>query len=155
MAYWLFKTEPQAFSIQDLALRPDQTEPWDGIRNYQARNLLRDQVKTGDQLFIYHSSCPEPGIAGIARVVSDAYPDHTQFNPESHYYDPKSSAQNPRWLMVDVQLAEVFAEIVSLKQIKANPALEEMMLVRKGNRLSIQPVTPKHWQILLAMAKRR
>lgn len=155
MAYWLFKTEPQAFSIEDLALRPDQTEPWDGIRNYQARNLLRDQVKIGDQLFIYHSSCPEPGIAGIARVVRGAYPDHTQFDPESHYYDPKSSEENPRWLMVDVQLAEVFAEIVSLKQIKANPALEEMMLVRKGNRLSIQPVASKHWQILLAMAKRR
>lgn len=154
MAYWLFKTEPQAFSIGDLACRPQQTEPWDGIRNYQARNLLRDQVKPGDQLFIYHSSCPEPGIAGIARVVSEAYPDHTQFDPESHHYDPKSSAENPRWLMVDVQLTAVFAEIVSLKQIKANRALEEMMLVRKGNRLSIQPVTPKHWQILLAMAKR-
>ncbi|ALT00118.1 EVE domain-containing protein [Lacimicrobium alkaliphilum] len=155
MAYWLFKTEPQAFSIEDLALRPEQTEPWDGIRNYQARNLLRDQVQTGDQLFIYHSSCPEPGIAGIARVVRGAYPDHTQFDPESPYYDPKSSEENPRWLMVDVQLADVFAEIVSLKQIKANPALEEMMLVRKGNRLSIQPVTPEHGQILLAMAKRR
>lgn len=155
MAYWLFKTEPQAFSIEDLALRPDQTEPWDGIRNYQVRNLLRDQVQTGDQLFIYHSSCPEPGIVGTARVIRGAYPDHTQFDPESHYYDPKSRRENPRWLMVDVQLTDVFADIVSLKQIKANPALEQMMLVRKGNRLSIQPVTSEHWKILLAMAKRR
>ncbi|GGD77430.1 EVE domain-containing protein [Lacimicrobium alkaliphilum] len=154
MAYWLFKTEPQTFSIEDLASRANQTEAWDGVRNYQARNLLRDQVRYGDLVFIYHSSCPQPGIAGIARVVREAYPDYTQFDPESHYYDPKSSEENARWMMVDVQLAEVFAEIVSLKQIKANPALEEMTLVRKGNRLSIQPVTPEHWQILLAMAKR-
>ncbi|MGY0587354.1 MAG: EVE domain-containing protein, partial [Paraglaciecola chathamensis] len=108
MQYWLFKTEPDAFSIDDLAARPNQTEHWDGIRNYQARNFLRDQVKQGDKVFIYHSSCKEVGIAGLAEVVKEAYPDHTQFDPESHYYDPKSSPENPRWVMVDVTFIEKF-----------------------------------------------
>ncbi|WP_088331070.1 EVE domain-containing protein [Lacimicrobium sp. SS2-24] len=155
MAYWLFKTEPQTFSIEDLASRTEQTEPWDGIRNYQARNLLRDQVRLGDLVFIYHSSCPEPGIVGIAKVVREAYPDATQFNPQSRYFDPKSEPQQPRWVQVDVKLTEMFAQTVSLKRIKAETRLQDMILVKKGSRLSIQPVTDAQWQILLSMAKRK
>ena len=123
MQYWLFKTEPDAFSIDDLAARPNQTEHWDGIRNYQARNFLRDQVKQGDKVFIYHSSCKEVGIAGLAEVVKEAYPDHTQFDPESHYYDPKSSPENPRWVMVDVKFIEKFPDVLALKKIKTMPEI--------------------------------
>ncbi|MGY0590421.1 MAG: EVE domain-containing protein, partial [Paraglaciecola chathamensis] len=139
MQYWLFKTEPDAFSIDDLAARPNQTEHWDGIRNYQARNFLRDQVKQGDKVFIYHSSCKEVGIAGLAEVVKEAYPDHTQFDPESHYYDPKSSPENPRWVMVDVTFIEKFPDVLALKKIKTMPEISEVGLVKKGHRLSIMP----------------
>lgn len=153
MQYWLFKTEPDAFSIDDLAARPNQTEHWDGIRNYQARNFLRDQVKQGDKVFIYHSSCKDFGIAGLAEVVKEAYPDHTQFDPESHYYDPKSSPDNPRWVMVDVKFIEKFPDVLALKKIKTMPEISEVGLVKKGHRLSIMPVNEQEFSALLAAAK--
>lgn len=152
MNYWLFKTEPQVFGIEDLRKRPNQTESWEGVRNYQARNFLRDQVKRGDQIFIYHSSCEQIGITGIAEVVCEGYVDHTQFDPESKYYDPKSSPDKPRWYMVDVKFVCQFPHVLSLGQIKANPALAEMPLVQKGNRLSVMPVKAREWQLLLQMA---
>ena len=146
--YWLFKTEPDAFSIDDLASRPNQTEHWDGIRNYQARNFLRDQVKLGDQVFIYHSSCKQVGIAGLAEVVKEGYPDHTQFDPDSKYHDPKSDPANPRWYMVDVKLVKKFAQILLLKEIKSIPEISEIGLVKKGHRLSIMPVSEAEFSIL-------
>ncbi|MBC3765880.1 EVE domain-containing protein [Neptunicella marina] len=152
MAYWLFKSEPDAFSIDDLANRPNQTEPWDGIRNYQARNFLRDDVKVGDQLFFYHSSCKDVGIVGVAEVVKAAYADDSQFNPESKYYDPKSSQDNPRWVMVDVQFKQKFKRILPLAKIKAMPQITELGLVKKGHRLSIMPVTESEWDSLYQAA---
>ena len=153
MQYWLFKTEPDAFSIDDLASRANQTEHWDGIRNYQARNFLRDQVKLGDKVFIYHSSCKDVGIAGLAQVTQEAYPDHTQFDPESHYYDPKSTIDHPRWVMVDVKFIEKFSTILPLKKIKTMPEISEVGLVKKGHRLSIMPVNEYEFSALLQVAK--
>lgn len=153
MQYWLFKSEPDAFSIDDLAAKPEQTEHWDGIRNYQARNFLRDQVKLGDQVFFYHSSCKNVGIVGVAEVVRESYPDHTQFDPSSNYYDPKSSPENPRWVMVDIRLKKKFAQILPLQAIKAMPDITEIGLIRKGHRLSIMPVEPAEWQLLLERAE--
>lgn len=152
MHYWLFKSEPDAFSIDDLAAKPDQTEHWDGIRNYQARNYLRDQVKLGDQVFFYHSSCKDVGIVGIAEVVKESYPDHSQFDPESKYYDPKSTMDKPRWIMVDIKLKQKFKRILSLKDIKAMPEISEIGLVKKGHRLSIMPVTEAEWHQLSRQA---
>ncbi|WP_271272850.1 EVE domain-containing protein [Aliamphritea hakodatensis] len=152
MQYWLFKSEPDAFGIDDLAAMPDQTEHWDGIRNYQARNFLRDQVKLGDQVFFYHSSCKDVGIVGVAEVVRESYPDHTQFDPESKYYDPKSSPDNPRWMMVDIKLKQKFSKILPLKTIKAMPEITEIGLVKKGHRLSIMPVTDVEWNLLMEKA---
>ncbi|NDV90729.1 EVE domain-containing protein [Alteromonas sp. 345S023] len=154
MAYWLFKTEPDAFSIDDLASRPNQTEPWDGVRNYQARNFLRDKVTMGDKVFIYHSSCKKVGIAGVAEVVREGYPDSTQFNPESNYYDPKSSLDMPRWYRVDVKFVEKFKDVLTLSSIKAMPDITEIALVKKGGRLSIMPVTETEWQRLYMAATR-
>lgn len=153
MRYWLFKTEPDAFSIDDLAAMPNQTEHWDGIRNYQARNFLRDEVKVGDKVFIYHSSCKLVGLAGFAEVVKEAYPDHTQFDPESKYFDPKASPDAPRWMMVDVKFIEKFPRVLPLAQIKANPEITEIGLVKKGHRLSIMPVLDEEAEILLASAR--
>lgn len=153
MQYWLFKSEPDAFSIDDLAAMPGQTEHWDGIRNYQARNFLRDQVKLGDQVFFYHSSCKDVGIVGVAEVVKESYPDHTQFDPESKYYDPKSSPVNPRWVMVDIKLQQKFSKILPLKVIKTMPEITELGLVKKGHRLSIMPVTEDEWQVLMAKGR--
>jgi predicted RNA-binding protein with PUA-like domain len=153
MQYWLFKTEPDAFGIDDLATKENKTEPWDGIRNYQARNFLRDLVKLGDRVFIYHSSCKEVGIAGLAEVVKEAYPDHSQFDPHSRYYDPKSTLDNPRWFMVDVHFVEKFGQVLSLKQIKLMSNITEIGLVKKGHRLSIMPVTETEFSILLQAAK--
>lgn len=153
MRHWLFKTEPDAFSIDDLVARVKQTEHWDGIRNYQARNFLRDQVKLGDQVFIYHSSCKEVGIAGLAEVVKEAYPDHSQFDPESHYYDPKSTMDNPRWVMVDVKFVEKFPRILPLKKIKTMAEISEVGLVKKGHRLSIMPVNAAEFAVLLKATK--
>ncbi|WP_421131646.1 EVE domain-containing protein [Alteromonas sp. A079] len=155
MNYWLFKTEPDTFGIDDLASRPDQTEPWDGVRNYQARNFLRDDVKEGDCVFIYHSSCKAVGIAGVANVVKEGYPDSEQFNPESDYYDPKSSQEEPKWFRVDVKFQEKFSSVLPLKVIKAMPEITELGLVKRGHRLSIMPVSEQEWQQLYAAATKR
>ncbi|WP_343859294.1 EVE domain-containing protein [Aliiglaciecola litoralis] len=149
MNYWLFKTEPDAFSVDDLANRPGQTEHWDGIRNYQARNFLRDKVQVGDAVFIYHSSCKEVGIAGLAEVVKAGYPDHSQFDPESKYYDPKSSVDAPRWYMVDVKLTRKFKQVLTLKTIKQMQQITDIGLVKKGHRLSIMPVEEQEFLYLL------
>jgi predicted RNA-binding protein with PUA-like domain len=153
MQYWLFKTEPDAFSIDDLANMPKQTEHWDGIRNYQARNYLRDQLKLGAQVFIYHSSCKEVGIVGRAEVVKEGYVDHTQFDPQSKYHDPKSDPLHPRWYMVDIKLKQKFPKLLALKDIKSMPEIQEIGLVKKGHRLSIMPVAEHEWQILMAKAQ--
>lgn len=154
MAYWLFKTEPDAFSIDDLAACPNQTEGWDGIRNYQARNFLRDKVKLGDQVFIYHSSCKQVGIVGLAEVVKEAYPDQSQFNPEANYYDPKSDPNNPRWFMVDVQFKQKFDPMLPLSTIKSMNEIEQLPLVKKGGRLSVMPVEENEWQHLMGWLDR-
>jgi predicted RNA-binding protein with PUA-like domain len=148
MQYWLFKTEPDAFSIDDLANMPNKTEHWDGIRNYQARNFLRDDVKLGDQVFIYHSSCKNVGIAGLAEVVKEAYVDHTQFDPDSQYYDPKSPEEKPRWMMVDIHFKQKFKKILPLKDINKMPEITDIGLVKKGHRLSIMPVTKSEFEWL-------
>jgi predicted RNA-binding protein with PUA-like domain len=150
MAFWLFKTEPVCFSFDDLRTRPNMTEHWDGIRNYQARNFLRDQIKPGDGVLFYHSSIPEPAVVGIAEVAREGYPDFTALNPESDHFDPKASSDNPIWYMVDVRYGEPLPRPVSLERIKANPLLAHMPLVNRS-RLSIQPVTADEWRIILIM----
>lgn len=143
--YWLMKSEPGCFSIDDLRTSPNQTAPWDGIRNYQARNFIRDEISIGDQVFFYHSNCNPPGIIGISEVVSEAYPDYTAFDPLSAHYDPKSNPENPRWFMVDVHFKEKFKELIPLELLKRYPELKNMPLLRKGNRLSITPVSKEEW----------
>lgn len=149
MRYWLMKSEPDAFGIDDLAQRPNQTEHWDGVRNYQARNMMRDEMRVGDHVFFYHSNCDTPGIVGIARIEKAAYPDFSAWNPESKYFDPKSTPDNPRWFMVDVKLIRKLKRTISLNELKNHPAIEEMVLLRRGNRLSITPVTDEQWQYIL------
>ncbi|MBK81533.1 MAG: EVE domain-containing protein [Gammaproteobacteria bacterium] len=151
MNYWLVKSEPEEFSIDDLYRRPKRTEHWDGVRNYQARNFMRDGMKKGDRVFFYHSNCETPGIVGIAEVVREAYPDHTAFDPDDPHYDPKSDPDDPRWLMVDVKYVRKLKRTIPLSELKDNPALEDMALVRKGNRLSVMPVTEDQWQTILDM----
>lgn len=151
--YWLFKSEPDTFSIDDLSNLPKKTDHWDGIRNYQARNFLRDDVKKGDQVFFYHSNCKVPAIVGIMEVVKEAYPDHTAQDPTSNYYDPKATPDNPRWFMVDVKYKKKLKDPISLSELKANPKLKELPLVKKGNRLSILPVSQKQWQLILDMSE--
>lgn len=151
MQYWLMKSEPDVFGIDDLYRQNRKTDHWDGIRNYQARNFMRDGMKKGDLAFFYHSSCEQPGIAGIMEIIKQAYPDHTQFDPEEKYFDPKSTPDNPRWLMVDVKFKEKFGQVITLKELKANPRLEGMRLLQKGNRLSIMPVTKTEWNIINRM----
>lgn len=146
------KSEPDVFGIDDLKARPRRTEHWDGVRNYQVRNMMRDEMKKGDLAFFYHSSCEVPGIAGIAKVVKEAYPDPSQFDPESKYHDPRSKADNPAWLMVDVQFVKKFPQVIALTELKALAALEGMRLLQKGNRLSILPVTEEEWGIILGLA---
>lgn len=148
--FWLFKAEPDVYGIEHLAAAPKQTGRWDGIRNYQARNFLRDQIKPSDELFIYHSQCKKIGIVGTAQVVKGAYPDPTQFDPESKYYDPKSDPDSPRWFSVDIALTEAFPAIIPLAQLKAEAGLAEMVLLRQG-RLSIQPVTAAEWKVILKL----
>ena len=150
MPYWLFKTEPSSFSFDDLKARPKMTEHWDGVRNYQARNFLRDEVKVGDLVLINHSNIPEPAVVGIAEIVREGYPDFTALDPENEHFDPKSSARNPIWYMVDVRYVKAFRRPVTLEKIKGNPLLADMTLVKRG-RLSIQPVTPEEWRVILAM----
>jgi predicted RNA-binding protein with PUA-like domain len=151
MAYWLFKSEPGCFSIDDLKNRSDMTEHWDGVRNYQARNFLRDHVKVGDRVLFYHSNIPEPGVVGLAEVVRAGYPDFTAFDPQSEHFDPKSTPGNPIWYMVDVRYVSSFPQQITLEKIKEHPFLANMALVRRS-RLSIQPVTPEEWRIILALA---
>ncbi|MFZ5600863.1 MAG: EVE domain-containing protein [Pseudomonadota bacterium] len=153
MAYWLFKSEPDTFGIDDLKSRGAKGEHWDGVRNYQARNMLRDEVKKGDLLFFYHSNCEVPGIVGVAEVIKAAFPDPTQFNPDSKYYDPKATPDNPRWFCPQVKFQSKFKSTVSLEQLKQIPALQDMALVRKGNRLSIMPVSADQWQFILGLAQ--
>ena len=145
--YWLMKSEPDECSIDDALAAPGATVPWTGVRNYQARNFMRDAMRVGDGVLFYHSSCAEPGIAGIARVASTARPDPTQFDPDSPYHDPKSKPEAPRWLLVDVQ-ALCKTRLLGLPELRAQPALADMRLLQKGNRLSITPVTTGEWRLI-------
>jgi predicted RNA-binding protein with PUA-like domain len=145
------KSEPAEFGIDDLAASPDQTAHWDGVRNYQARNMMRDRMRVGDQVFFYHSNAEPPGIVGIMEVVREAYPDHTAFDPGDKHYDPKSDPASPRWVMVDVRLVRKLARLIPLSELKTQPALAELALLRRGNRLSIMPVTPEQSAAILAM----
>ena len=148
MRYWLMKSEPDVFSIDDLKKMPNKTEHWDGVRNYQARNFMRDEMKKGDMILFYHSNCTPPGIAGIAKVAKEAYPDHTAFDKKSKYFDEKSNPENPRWMMVDVKFVKKFKNIISLNELKEIPELKDMLILRKGNRLSITPVSEKEFQFI-------
>ena len=151
MNYWLMKSEPSCFSLDDLRRMPNMTEHWDGVRNYQARNMMRDQMKIGDQVFFYHSNCAVPGIVGMMEVVREGYPDHTAFDPQSKYFDPKSDSNNPRWIMVDIKYIRHTKRVIPLAELKECAALENMQLVRKGNRLSIMPVTAAEWSTILKL----
>jgi len=150
MQYWLIKSEPDAFSIDDL--QAANVEPWDGIRNYQARNFMRDQMKVGDQVFFYHSSCAVPGIVGICEVASEPYPDPTAFDPEAKYYDPKSDPDKPKWILVDMKFVKKLEQVISLAELKTMPELAEMRLLKKGNRLSIMPVEKSEWEFIMGIA---
>lgn len=150
MAYWLLKTEPNVFSIDDL--KAVDKEPWDGVRNYQARNFLRDSMKPGDKVLIYHSRVQPIGIAGEAEIVSEAYPDASQFDPAAKYYDAKAKPEAPRWYVVDVQHRRTYAQVLPLTDLKQTPGLDEMVLTQKGSRLSVQPVTEAEWAVIQAMA---
>ena len=154
MKYWLMKSEPDVYSIHDLANEPDQTDYWDGIRNYQVRNFMRDDMKIGDLAFFYHSRCKVPGIVGTMQIARTAYPDHTAFDPSEHYYDPKSDPNNPRWLMVDVRLDTIFPEIISLRDLRQEMELTDMRILQRGNRLSVTPVTNDEWNHILSMVNR-
>ena len=152
MAYWLMKSEPSVFGIEDLAAQPNATDHWDGVRNYQARNFMRDQMRLGDEVFFYHSNCREPGIVGIACIAREAYPDHTALDPDSPYFDPKSDPDNPRWFMVDIQLVRRLARTITLTEIKSHAdALEGLPLIKKGNRLSVMPVDEAHWRYIVGL----
>ena len=154
MQYWLMKSEPNDFSIDDLQARPQQREPWDGVRNYQARNVMRDAMKSGDLAFFYHSSCALPGIVGIVQVVRNGYPDSTAFDPRSRHYDPKSDPASPRWYQVDVKFVRKLQRPIPLLELKNYPQLAEMPLLRRGNRLSIMPVSEADWHFILALENR-
>ena len=151
--YWLMKSEPDVFGWDDLLACPDRTECWDGVRNYQARNLLRDEIRVGDSVLFYHSRTKEPSVVGTARVVRNGYPDPTQFDPKEKYYDPKSDPENPRWFAVDVQAERPMKTTLSLKEMRAMPELEGMCLLRKGMRLSVQPVEPEQWKVIAGPGK--
>jgi predicted RNA-binding protein with PUA-like domain len=148
MNYWLMKSEPDEVSVDDALAAPDSTVAWTGVRGYQARNFMRDQMKVGDGVLFYHSSCAEPGIVGIARVASEPYPDPTQFDRKSPYHDPASKQEAPRWVLVDVQVVEKTRNL-TLPEMRADPELQDMVVLKKGNRLSITPVEPRHWKHIL------
>lgn len=150
MNYWLMKSEPDVFGIDHLIAMPNKTEHWDGVRNYQARNMMRDNMKKGDLVFFYHSNCKVPGIVGIMQVVKESYPDFTSWNPESKYFDPKSTEEKPRWFMVDVKFKRKLKRTISLNELKEMPGLEGMALLQRGNRLSIMPVSKREWDLILA-----
>jgi predicted RNA-binding protein with PUA-like domain len=151
--YWLLKSEPEVFSIDDL--QKQKKTAWEGVRNYTARNSIRDAMRLGDLAIFYHSSTDPAGVAGLARVASAAYPDPTQFDPKNEYYDPKATAEAPRWFVVDVAFEEKFPRLVTLAELKAERSLKDMLVVQKGQRLSVQPVEPKHFKKVLAMAGSR
>jgi predicted RNA-binding protein with PUA-like domain len=151
--YWLFKSEPEAFSIDDLAAAPKQTSAWDGVRNFQARNMLRDSIKKGDEAFFYYSSCAVPGIAGIMSIAKEGYPDATAFDPKHHHYDPDSKRDAPRWFVVDVKLKRRLSRVITLEELRAHAGkrLSEFVLLRRGNRLSVMPVSKKDWDFILTL----
>ncbi len=151
--HWLMKSEPGAYSIDDL--ERERRAEWDGIRNYQARNIMRDDMKVRDPVLFYHSNAKPPGVVGLARVASEPYPDPTQFDPDSRYFDPKSDPDAPRWILVDVEHVETFPRMVALPELRADPALAGMMLLQKGSRLSIQPVSAPHFRHILKLAGAR
>jgi predicted RNA-binding protein with PUA-like domain len=153
--YWLMKSEPSVFSIDDLAKEPKKTAYWDGVRNYQARNFMRDEMKKGDLVLFYHSNTEPPCVVGVCEVVKEGYPDFTAFDPESKYYDPKSSDEKPRWFMVDVKLKKKFKKPVTLAEIKKNKKLQNMRLVQKGNRLSVMPVEKKEFDEIVKMSEKK
>jgi len=150
MAHWLMKSEPEEFSIDDLVKAADQTVPWFGVRNYLARNFMRDQMKVGDEVLFYHSSCPEPGIAGLARVASPAYPDETQWKRKGKYFDAKASRENPRWMLVDIKLVKK-TRLLSLAEMRGQASLADMTILQRGNRLSITPVKPAELTAVLKL----
>ncbi len=150
--YWLLKSEPTCFSIADLERSPKQTASWDGVRNYQARNFMRDQFRCGDLAFFYHSSTNPPAVVGVCEVVKEAYPDDTAFDPKEQHYDPKSDPAKPRWFMVDVKLRQRFARPITLSEMRTNRKLHKMQLLQRGQRLSVQPVSKSEWQEVLRMA---
>ena len=153
MRYWLMKSEPATFGVEQLAAAPGKRSAWDGVRNFQARNMLRDEMQRGDEAFLYHSSCEVPGIAGIMRIVKEGYPDSTAFDRRHHHYDADSDPQQPRWYMVDVQLKRRLRRIITLEELRAHAAreLKGMVLLRPGNRLSITPVDAAHWKFILSL----
>lgn len=151
MNYWLMKSEPAVYGIDDLKNAPGGIDHWDGVRNYQARNMMRDLMKKGDLAFFYHSNCEEPGIVGIMEIVREGYPDFTASDPESKYYDPGSDPGNPRWYMVDVRFRRRLKRTITLRELKRHPALADMPLLRRGNRLSIMPVTSRQWDFILGL----
>jgi predicted RNA-binding protein with PUA-like domain len=155
MKYWLMKSEPESYSIDDLARAPRKTTSWDGVRNYQARNMLRDEMKRGDQAFFYHSSCEIPGIVGVVEIVREGYPDHTAFDPEDHHFDPDSDPEMPRWYMVDVRLVNKLPRVISLRELKqhAGGTLAGFQLLARGNRLSVMPVSAAHWRFVMSLSK--
>ena len=152
MPYWLMKSEPDEVSIDDALAAPKQTVAWTGVRNYQARNFMRDLMQVGDGVLFYHSSCAEPCVAGIAEVASTAYPDPTQFDPKSKYHDPKSTQEQPRWMLVDVRAVRK-TRLLALPELRATPELADMQILRRGNRLSITPVTSAEWRCILKLLK--
>ncbi|MGD8346333.1 MAG: EVE domain-containing protein [Lysobacterales bacterium] len=152
MKYWLVKNEPENFSIDDLEAAPNGTTHWDGVRNYQARNFIRDQMSVGDQVFYYHSNCKPPGIVGICEVCSEPYPDHTALDPSAGYYDPKHTEDNPRWFMVDMKFKRKTKRMITLDDIRQHEdRLEGFALIRRGNRLSVMPVEKRHWDLILSL----
>ena len=152
--YWLFKSEPTAYSFADLLGEPDRTAEWDGVRNYQVRNLMRDEMKVGDGVLFYHSSAKPMAVVGTATIVKEAYPDSTAWDPNDRHYDSKSTPGNTAWLMVDIQAGQEFARPVTLQEIKDNPRLQDMMVARRGMRLSIQPVAKEEWDEVIAMGSK-
>ena len=153
MKYWLMKSEPSTLSIDDLAKAPRQTTCWDGVRNYQVRNMLRDEMAVGDLAFMYHSSCDEPGIVGVIEIVKPGYPDHTAFDRKHDHYDAASKPESPRWYMVDVRLKQRFSRVISLDELRRyeSKQLREMLILKRGNRLSITPVDASHWKFIMSL----
>ncbi|MCZ6718750.1 MAG: EVE domain-containing protein [Gammaproteobacteria bacterium] len=151
MQFWLMKSEPSEFSIDDLMARPGQTEPWDGVRNYQARNLMRDDMKVGDLAFFYHSNCVEPAIVGIMDIVRAGYPDNTAFDPKDKHYDPKSNPGSPKWYRIDVRFQHKLGRAITLAELREHPPLANVPLLQRGNRLSVMPISKLEWDFILGL----